>query len=147
VVHLSGGEFDYGSAAVVIPELSSGVNQAVTYSGEKDLPADSWERSPVYFYGYNDSNFTRRAHEVAAAVSMAVNHPDWKVTKVTVEGSGETAAVALAAKFLTGDEIDDLAIDLDAFRFGAVTDFSDDEMVPGAVKYGDVEGLEKVATQ
>ncbi|MDF2376666.1 MAG: acetylxylan esterase [Verrucomicrobiales bacterium] len=147
VVHTAGDASGYGDAAVVIPSLSRGVNQAVTYSGEKDLPSDSWQRSPVYFYGYNDSNFTRRAHEVAAAVSMAANHPDWEVTKITVQGEGDTAATALAARFLSGDEIDELLIDLKDFRFADVTDFDDDNMVPGALKYGDVEGLGKVATQ
>lgn len=147
VVHTRGETSGYGDAAVVIPALSSEVNDAVTYSGKNDLPADSWQRSPVYFYGYNDSNFTRRAHEVAAAVSMAANHPDWNVSKVTVQGVEATAAVALAAKVLMGDEIDELSIDLKGFRFAAVDDFHDDNMVPGALKYGDVEGLEKVASQ
>ncbi len=147
VIHLSGDDLDYGDAAVVIPELSSDANAAVTYSGKKEIAADSWQRSPVYFYGYNDSNFTRRAHEIAAVASMAAHHPDWKVTKITVQGEGEMAAAALAAKFLAGELIDELVTEVGGFRFSEVTGFRDDNMVPGAVKYGGVEGLRKVATQ
>ena len=35
-------------------------NSEVTYSRKNDVPADSWQRSPVYYYGYNDSVFVRR---------------------------------------------------------------------------------------
>ncbi|MEM1442892.1 MAG: acetylxylan esterase [Verrucomicrobiota bacterium] len=146
VIDLEGGSSNAGEATVVLPELSSGSNEAVTYSGKKEIPEDSWQRSPVYFFGYNDSNFTRRAHEAAAVVSMVANHPDWKVEKITLRGTGVNAAVALATQFLVGGQIDELAFDLKEFRFENVRDFEDDNMVPGAVKYGDVEGLSELAT-
>lgn len=147
VIHLGEAEPDHGAAAVVFPSLSTGWNAPATTTEKDNLAADSWQRSPVYFYGYNDSNFTRRAQEVAAAVTMAANHPDWRVTKITVQGEGETAAVALAAKLLVGEAINELEIDLKGFRFEEVTDFQDDNMVPGAVKYGDVEGLARAANE
>lgn len=147
VIRVGGVAAPAGNAAVVVPSLSTGTNRSVTYSGEKEIPGDSWQRSPVYFYGYNDANFVRRAHEVAAAVTMAANHPDWEVTKITVQGEGPDGAVALAARVLAGDAVGELAIDLKDFRFGKVEDLTDDNMVPGAVKYGDVAGLEKIARQ
>ncbi|MEM7602819.1 MAG: hypothetical protein AAF357_15590, partial [Verrucomicrobiota bacterium] len=120
-------------------------NQPATESDKETLLADSWKRSPVYFYGYNESNYAHRVHEVAAVVSMASNHPDWEVSKITVAGRGEMAAVALGAQVLMGNQIDHLAIETGEFRFGDVTDFKDDNMVPGAVKYGDIEGLRNLA--
>lgn len=147
VIHLDAAEPDHGDAAVLRPTLSTGWNASATLTVKENVPVDSWQRSPVYFYGYNDANFTRRAHEVAAAVSMAVSHPDWEVEKISVHGEGEKAALALAAKFLVGEAIDELKIDLKDFRFESARDFRDDNMVPGSVKYGDVEGLRKAVNQ
>lgn len=122
-------------------------NGDVTYSGKKDLPADSWQRSPVYYYGYNDSTFVRRAHEVAAAVLMARNHPKWDVKKIVVEGEGSFAALANAAKAIAGTALDEVSGETGDFTFSKVDDLWDENMVPGAVKYGDVRGLELVASQ
>lgn len=147
VIDLDHESDDFGDSAVVHPDLTTGFNKAVLYSGEKEIPADSWRRSPVFFFGYNDPNFTQQAHEVAAVVSMVANHPDWNVTKITVSGTGANAALALAAQFLDRSQIDALEIDMKEFRFETVVEFDDDNMLPGAVKYGDVEGLREVASQ
>jgi len=120
------------------PEVS---NLPTTYSGKKELAADSWQRSPVYFYGYNDSVWVRRVHDLVAAIRMAEQHPDWDVKKITVAAEGPLASVALGAKLLCGETIAMLDIDPGDFRFSAIEDNWDDSMVPGAVKYGDIEGL------
>lgn len=127
--------------AVISLVFADSENIAQTYSGKESEPADSWQRSPVYFYGYNDSTFVKRVHSVLATVVMARQHPDWKVTNVSVAGRGEWAAVALAARVLAQEDIDEAHIDLDGFRFASIDDLWHAAMVPGAVKYGDVLGL------
>lgn len=129
-----------GSAIITLVFPESG-NPAQTYSGKDSEPADSWQRSPVYYYGYNDSTFVKRVHAVLATVAMVRQHPDWKVTSVSLAGRGEWAAVALAARVLGQGDISEAHIDLDGFRFAAIDDLWDNAMVPGAVKYGDVLGL------
>ncbi len=136
-------------AAVIIPNLYGqndelAKNAPITYSGKSDPPADSWQRSPVYFYGYNDSVFIRRVHDLISTIAMAKQHPDWDVKKIKVSATGDLAAVALAAKAIYPDAIDALEVDLEDFQFTQIEDLWNDNMVPGAVRYGDVEGLELI---
>lgn len=133
------------AAAWITPTLFSGENAATTYSGKKEIAPDSWQRSPVYFYGYNDSAFVRRAHDLAAVVLMARQHPDWDVKSIRVEAKGADAAVALAAQVIVGEHIDEVKADTGEFRFGTQTDMQGANFVPGAVRYGDVDGLRLVA--
>lgn len=117
-------------------------NSDTTYSGKADIPEDSWQRSPVYYYGYNDSTFVRRAQEVAAAVFMAERHPDWDVKNIVVRGEGGFAAIAHASQIIAGGSLDEVEGQAGDFTFSAVNDLWDDFMVPGALKYGGAEGLE-----
>lgn len=138
-----------GDASVVIPDLYGqndelAKNAPITYSGKSDPPADSWQRSPVYFYGYNDSVFVRRVHDLISTIAMVKQHPDWDVKKIKIHAEGDLAAVALAAKAIYPDAIDALDIDLQGFQFSNIDDLWDENMVPGAVKYGDVEGLKLI---
>jgi len=128
-------------SAVITLEFPESKNLAQTYSGDPTVPADSWQRSPVYFYGYNDSTFVKRVHSLLATVAMARQHPDWKVKKLVVAGRGELAAIALAARALGQSDIDEIHADLDGFLFAGINDLWGSAMVPGAVKYGDVLGL------
>ncbi|MDF1738362.1 MAG: acetylxylan esterase [Verrucomicrobiales bacterium] len=136
-------------AAVIIPDLYGqndelAKNAPITYSGKSDPPADSWQRSPVYFYGYNDSVFVRRVHDLISTIAMAKQHPDWDVKKIKVHATGDLAAVALAANAIYPDAIDTLEVDPEDFQFTQIKDLWDDNMVPGAVRYGDVEGLKLI---
>ena len=138
-----------GDVAVIIPNLYGqndelAKNASITYSGKSDPPADSWQRSPVYFYGYNDSVFVRRVHDLISTIAMAKQHPDWEVKKIKVRATGDLAAVALAAKAIYPDAIDTLEVDLQDFQFTQINNLWDDNMVPGAVRYGDVEGLKLI---
>ena len=138
-----------GDDAVIIPDLYGqndelAKNAVITYSGKSDPAATSWQRSPVYFYGYNDSVFVRRVHDLISTIAMAKQHPDWKVKKIKIHATGDLAAVALAANAIYPDAIDALKVDLGDFQFTNINDLWDDNMVPGAVRYGDVEGLKLI---
>lgn len=140
------GDEPQGQATVIQPELygqgdEQERNDPATYSGKNDVEPDSWQRSSVYFYGYNDSVFVRRVHDLVSTVAMVRQHPDWDTRKIIVQADGALAAVALAANFVLDGGIDELRVDTGDFRFADVDDNWSDDMVPGAVKYGDVEGL------
>ncbi|MEM9018323.1 MAG: hypothetical protein AAGC68_15015 [Verrucomicrobiota bacterium] len=147
VIDLDGGTNSSSGETVLRPALSRNRNRAVTYSEKKDLPPDSWQRSPVYFYGYNDSNFARNVHEIVASVRMAREHPDWEVNNIHLVGTGSNAALAFAAHFVLGDEIDEVNADPANFSFSQISDLWDDAMVPGAVKYGGLEGLRSLTRE
>ena len=116
-------------------------NQATTYSGRDDVADDSWQRSPVYYYGYNDPTFVRQVHDLLTVIAASHDLPNRKTDAVRIEADGKWAAVALAARAIAGAAVDELSVDLDGFRFADVADPFDAAMVPGAVKYGDVMGL------
>ena len=143
---------EVGDHVVLIPNLYGqndelAVNAATVNSGKKEVTADSWQRSPVYFYGYNDSVFVRRVHDVVSTVAMVRDHPQWDVKEIKIEANGALAAVALAAKVILGDQIHSVAADLGDFRFQSVDSHWDDFMVPGSLKYGGVAGLRYLAGQ
>ena len=52
---------------------SAGENPGMIYSKNQKakLPDDSWQRSPVYYYGYNHSTFARRGRLTTAQASSS----------------------------------------------------------------------------
>ncbi|MDA7887784.1 acetylxylan esterase [Akkermansiaceae bacterium] len=125
-------------------KTSGGRNPGLIYSQNQnaDLPSDSWQRSPVYYYGYNDSTFARRVHDVLTAVSFARYSDQYEVKKISLvapKGAGHWAA---AARAVAGGEVIQKAwIDTSGFRFGSLESHWEADFLPGAVKYGDVEGF------
>jgi len=113
-----------------------------TFAGKKGVPADSWQRSPVYYYGYNDPIFVRRVHDVLSAVKMVKTNPKWNVKKVSLRGGADSSHWLAAAGAMAAEAVDSVEISNESgFHFGQVDDFWNEDFVPGAVKYGDIEGL------
>lgn len=123
------------------PGDSDDSNPETTYSKGKDLPPDSWQRSPVYYYGYNDSTFARRVHDILTAVTFVRNHETWDTKEVSVIGLGNAGAWVAAARSVAGGNIDKAIIDTGGFRFGKLDSHWDGDFLPGAVKYGDIAGF------
>jgi len=112
-------------------------------------PADRWRLDPVYTYGYNDSLFVRRVHDLLTAVAFARRlhgRDDCRVALVGGAGAGHWAVAALAAAAVhaAGDEpaaIDIAAIDTAGFDFVNVPSVWHADFLPGAIKYGGIRGL------
>ena len=124
-------------------------NSNTTYSRKNDVAADSWQRSPVYYYGYNDSIFVRRVHDVLSAIKMVKTHPKWKVKKVSLLGQHHSSHWAAAAGMMAGKELDanlttGTIPDREAFSFNSIDNPWDQNFVPGAAKYGGVSALHKL---
>jgi dienelactone hydrolase len=99
-----------------------------------------------YTLGYNHPLFSQRVHDVLSLVSFAKNHED-KPAKVHLIGTrGVSGALAAAAALQAGTAVDRLAVDTAGFRFADVNDIRDVNLLPGAVKYGDVPALVELAT-
>ena len=120
-------------------------NEAITYSGDKKLAEDSWQRSPVYFYGYNHPVFVNRVHDILDAVAMIRTHPKWDAKTVTLAGEPGTGHWALAAKVAGGTAINEVTAEVGDFQWANLDDVWDENFVPGAVKYGGVETLARLA--
>ncbi|MCB1232394.1 MAG: hypothetical protein KDN19_19255, partial [Verrucomicrobiae bacterium] len=106
-----------------------------------ELPADSWQRSSVYFYGYNDSLFARRVHDILTALTFIRNHETWKVKTVGLAGEPGTGHWVAAARAVAGADIDRAVADTGGFRFGKLASDWDADFLPGAEKYGDLAGF------
>ncbi len=122
--------------------------------GKADSVEDSWRKDGCYCYGYNDSAFARRVHDLLTLVAAArdhATHPSRRIVLVGEGGAGHwvAGAVAAASSTLGGrctPPIDAVAIVTDGFRFDALPDIWHADFLPGAVKYGDLPGLLAMAS-
>jgi hypothetical protein len=94
--------------------------------------------------GYNRALAAQRAHDVLSLVSWlrsAATPP----TAVGLLAEKGTAAWAAAALTETHGAVDRAAIDTGGFRFAGLRSVWDVNLLPGAVKYGDLPGLLSLA--
>jgi len=101
------------------------------------------QASAAYTFGYNDTIFVRRVHDLLTLISFVRNdHQDQRTPKrvclLGVHGAGPYVA---AARAIAGKQIDRAAIDTQGFRFADLTSYRDPSFLPGAVKYGDLPNL------
>ncbi len=100
--------------------------------------------SAAYTFGYNDSLFAQRTHDVLTLVRFLRTakgdaHPS--PSSVGVAGFGHMGPIVAAARAVAGDAIDLAAIDTGGFRFAKLLDYRDPQFLPGGAKYLDVPGL------
>lgn len=90
-----------------------------------------------YTFGYNDTVFARRVHDVLKVVNWvhSVERKPTAVHVVGVEGAGPVVAVS---KIASADTIQLAAIDTQGFRFADLADWKHADFLPGAIKYGDL---------
>ena len=93
-----------------------------------------------YTLGYNPALFAQRVHDILTLISFVIHdqHAAGQVHLVGVQGAGPWAAVARA---IAGDQVQRAAIDTGGFRFQSLTSWRDVNLLPGAVKYGDLPAL------
>lgn len=113
-------------------------NPRTQYPGDATKPGASWRLSSVYYYGYNDSLFSKRVHDLLSCVAFVRSSPNWDVKKVSLiglEGAGHWVA---AARAVAGKAIDQAVIKTGGFRFADLESDWDADFLPGALKYGDL---------
>ncbi|HSZ57528.1 MAG TPA: acetylxylan esterase [Tepidisphaeraceae bacterium] len=92
-----------------------------------------------FLYGYNRSVLANRVHDLLTVIALA--HGDAQTRRIELLASGSTGPAALLARVMADDVIDRAAIDLGEFDFDHVTDPMDEMMLPGALKYGGINGF------
>ncbi len=90
--------------------------------------------------GYNHSLFAQRVHDVLTCVSNAKFH-EQNPAKIHVVGVNGAGVIAAAAGALAGDAVSSISIDTAGYRFASITKIRDVNLLPGAVKYGDVPAI------
>jgi len=117
--------------------------------GKVDSFEDGYRRDCSYTYGYNDSAYARRVHDLLTLIAAARDHaaqPAKRIVLVGEGGAGHWVAGAVAAACSTLDGRGDppiaaAVIDTAGFRFDTLPDVWHDDFLPGAVKYGDLGGM------
>ena len=125
----------------------------LNHRGDRPGPSESFEdgyrKDCAYAYGYNDSAYARRVHDLLTLVAAARDHDQHSAQRIVLvgeAGAGHWAAGAIAAAASTLDgrrdsPIDAAVIETNGFRFDALPDVWHDDFLPGAVKYGDLGGM------
>lgn len=93
-----------------------------------------------YTMGYNHPLFAQRVHDVLTLLSSAVFH-ERRPAKVHLVGLNGAAAQVVCAAALAGRHVASLAVDTQKFRFRTITEIRDPDLLPGAVKYGDLPAM------
>jgi hypothetical protein len=117
--------------------------------GKSDSFEDGYRRDCSYAYGYNDSAYARRVHDLLTLIAAARDHkthPAKRIVLVGEVGAGHWVAGAVAAASSTFEGRRDppiaaAVVETGGFRFDALPDVWHDDFLPGAVKYGDLGGM------
>ena len=90
--------------------------------------------------GYNHPLFAQRVHDVLTCLSSAKYH-EQKPAKVHLVGVNGAGVIVAAACAVAGNAVSSIAVDTVGFRFESITEIRDVNLLPGAVKYGDVPAI------
>lgn len=93
-----------------------------------------------YTLGYNYPLVIQRTHDVMTLLGFAKHH-ELQPQKIHLAGVNGAAFPCLAATASCGDTVTSLALDTAGWRFGTITNIRDVNLLPGAVKYGDLPGF------
>lgn len=115
-------------AQFIAPEFGANLTQQPVVKNPREALA--------YTLGYNDSLFAQRVQDVLAIVAG-----QRKGSPIVLVGNGKTGPIAAAAAALAGDAVSGVVIPSAQHPFANITDWRDPSLLPGAVKYGDLEGL------
>jgi len=97
-----------------------------------------------FYYGYNRGVLACRTSDVLSSIALARG---WEgTTSVRLIAFGTAGLPALLADALAGDAVDHASIDLHHFSFADVKETTDENMLPGAWKYGGVWGFVPLCT-
>ncbi|MEM8734456.1 MAG: acetylxylan esterase, partial [Planctomycetota bacterium] len=96
--------------------------------------------APCYTYGYNNPLFVQRVHDVMTLVSFA-RDPQYGPPEIELYGTGGLGPVTALARVIAGDQVAKATIDTEGFRFDSVDHYLDENMLPGAIKYGGLPAI------
>jgi dienelactone hydrolase len=129
---------DSGVTVVGVDLLSQGETPAGEAADK--TPSIKHPRNYAGFtYGYNYPLFAKRVHDVLSTIAVVRDRQPSK-SEIHLVGFGPAAAWAAAAAAQAGDVVSGLSVD-NSFRFENIEGLDSADLLPGAVKYGDVDAL------
>ncbi len=119
-----------GGAILAIDTIGTG-----EWSNHNSLAVD--KKFAGYTYGYNSTLASQRVQDILNAVVHARHSSD----NVYLAGFGAAGPWVLLARPLCGDAVNRCAADANRFNFRNIRKTDDPMMLPGALKYGGLDGL------
>ena len=105
---------------------------------------EPWELFSGYTYGYNPPLFSSRVQGGLMAIRAFRGKNNRSPLHLVGQGS-EAGTIALAVQLQAGAALAKTVAVTGGFRFASVSDFADPMFLPGAIKYGDLDALVKLA--
>ena len=93
-----------------------------------------------YTLGYNHPLVAQRAHDILTLITFAKHHQH-QPEQVHLVGVNGAAPSLIPAAAIAGNALSSVAVDTAGYRYASITDIRDVNLLPGAVKYGDLPGL------
>jgi dienelactone hydrolase len=129
-----------GTAVVGVDLLYQGEfipgGQPVTRTRKVKNPREA----AAYTFGYNNSLFSQRVHDVLTVLSFIKNH-ERQSASIDLVGLDNTGPIATVARAQSNGAIRRLAMGDADFRFGNLKEIFDVSFLPGGAKYGDIPGF------
>ncbi|MBX3443201.1 MAG: acetylxylan esterase [Planctomyces sp.] len=94
-----------------------------------------------YTFGFNAPLISQRVRDILTLVAAVRQH----VPTVHLVGTGDAGLWVLLARSASAEVGESVTADLRGFRFANVQDTKDPNLLPGALRYGDVDGLAALA--
>jgi hypothetical protein len=96
-----------------------------------------------YTFGYNRPLLANRVHDILTALAYAKGQKNTR--RVKLVGLDKAGPWVVLARGLCGTAVDRTAADLHQFDFSKLTSVADENMLPGAVKYGGLPAFAALA--
>lgn len=93
-----------------------------------------------YTLGYNSPLFSQRVHDILTLISASMSGPQ-SVARIFLAGVNGAGAHVACAAAIARDYIAGVAVDTVGFRFASVTEIRDVNLLPGAVRFGDLPAM------
>lgn len=102
-------------------------------------------QAAAYTYGYNRPLVAQRVHDVLTLIQFCRTRDQHPAKSVRLVARGPAAIVGTAAAFLAKDALAGAEVEKTDFRFDSIADYTDAAFLPGALKYGDLPVLRRLA--
>jgi dienelactone hydrolase len=129
-----------GSHVVGLDLLDQGDTTSPDRPPGRARTIENGREAACFVLGYNHSLFAQRVHDILTAITLArsIVGEEGRIDLVGIDGAGPWVA---AAAWMAGPAVDRVALSTRGFRFAHITDIEDPQLLPGAVRFGDIPGL------
>jgi hypothetical protein len=110
------------------------VDPFLTGEGADNPPPPIDKNYAGFTFGYNRTTLANRVGDILSAVAHARDH--LKATKIHLVGLEKAGPWVVLARALCADQVERCAADMNGFRFEEMSSTADENLLPGALKYG-----------